>query len=119
MTSITDEQISKPLVSEPYTPGPWALHEIVGDFTHGIRANGEIVSGYVAFVNTRWAHPNQCAEQLANAKLIAAAPELLAALHDFEREISSRFGRDEDMSPQLRAVVRVARAAVAKAEGRS
>ncbi len=59
------------------------------------------------------------AEAEANDAVIAAAPDLLEALRSFEREITSRFGRDADMSADLRAVVLTARAAIARAEGRS
>lgn len=54
-------------------------------------------------------------EQREAALLIAAAPELLAALQNFEREISLRFGSITDMSADLRAVVVGARAAITKA----
>lgn len=63
-----------------HTPGPWKAEPITGAFGNvGIRANGENISGYVAFIETRWLPPAQREEQIANSLLIAAAPELLEA----------------------------------------
>lgn len=64
------------------------------------------------------------AEALKTAHLIAAAPELLAALIGLEAEISSRFGRDREkalgwMSEPLQNLIRASRAAIAKADGES
>ena len=46
----------------------------------GIRVTGPVVSGYTAIITGSWFHADQRAEQVANAKLIAAAPDLLTAL---------------------------------------
>lgn len=97
MTSQTDDLVA-------HTPGPWKLEETVGSFTHGVRACGKNVSGFVAFINTRWVHPEQCREQEANARLIAAAPDMLAML--------KRIPGADWTSDDVRAVI-------AKAEGRS
>lgn len=43
---------------------------------------GPVVAGCIAVVNLNWAHPDQREEQAANARLIAAAPDLLKALKD-------------------------------------
>lgn len=51
----------------------------------------------------------------ADATLIAAGPDLAFALKLFHDEITSRFGADSDMGPELRAVVDTARFALAKA----
>lgn len=64
-----------------HTPGPWAFTE--GDAER--RANSEVYKlGDKAFriaeVNCEWLNKKQRAEDLANLRLIAAAPELLAAL---------------------------------------
>lgn len=67
-----------------HTPGPWSVHQLTGSAFGdvGIRAEGKVVAGYVALMNTRWPHAGQQEEQRANAKLIAAAPELLTALDE-------------------------------------
>lgn len=79
---------------ERATEGPWRTETLVGDFCNvGIRARGERVSGYVAAVNTRWAHAEQQVEQRANADWIADARDrehriasaLLAADAEIER----------------------------------
>jgi hypothetical protein len=69
-------------MSAPHSRGPWTLQPLTGSTSGniGVRASGEHVSGYVAFVDTRWPHPEQQEEQIANARLIAAAPDLLNAL---------------------------------------
>lgn len=64
-----------------HTPAPWTLEPAAsGHCNFGIRVKGGHVAGFAAFINTRWSHPEQQEEQLANARLIAAAPDLLAAL---------------------------------------
>lgn len=65
-----------------HSRGPWTLQPLTGspNGNVGVRASGEHVSGYVAFVDTRWPHPEQQEEQIANALLISASPELLDAL---------------------------------------
>ena len=70
-----------------HTRGPWKLERLTGDNGIGIRVTGPVVSGYTAFIRTRWAHENQRIEQEANAQLIAAAPDLLDALHEARRAI--------------------------------
>lgn len=60
-----------------HTPGPWVCEPVTDGI--GIRARGPAVSGYVAIVGTNWGHDDQIREQQANALLISAAPDLLAA----------------------------------------
>lgn len=62
-----------------HTPGPWKLENLNGHML-GVRVEGPIVSGYVAFIDTDWPFQDQRDQQAANVRLIAAAPELLAAL---------------------------------------
>jgi hypothetical protein len=47
--------------------------------------------------------------------LLAAAPDLRAALHDLYEEINSRFCSDTDMTPELLRAIIASRAALAKA----
>ncbi len=58
------------------TPGPWrVIEDSPSECT--VRARGKVISGVVATVRLAWVHASQRAEQAANARLIAAAPELL------------------------------------------
>ena len=87
-----------------HTPGPWMSQGIVVFAPHEdhIIAEATYVGGKIGF--------NQA---VANARLIAAAPDLLAAL----RAIESAY--DGSMTP-LQAISRtmpVVRAAIGKAEG--
>jgi len=50
------------------------------------------------------------------ARLIAAAPELLAALAAIVKEIGPQFGINDDDTGTLHTVARIARAAIAKAK---
>ena len=53
------------------------------------------------------------AECLANARLISASPDLLAALVEYMRTCPA----DEDLTPAFQAATNAARAAIAKAIG--
>lgn len=88
-----------------HTPGPWELHKqstllMVGDCDWSLHT--EEAGAFLLFCH----HPDAPAK--ANAHLIAAAPELLAALKEVVA-ISDRKHDAWDM----------ARAAIAKAEGHS
>jgi hypothetical protein len=63
-----------------WTPGPWKLQRISEDRKFGVRVDGGNVVGYAAFISWDWPHYDQRVEQIANANLIAAAPELYEAL---------------------------------------
>lgn len=98
-----------------FTPGPWHLHSDGKQLL--VIARGPIISGCVACISTDWAHADQNAEQQSNAKLIAAAPELLAALKSVHREFEARerqFGSENPNVEPWHSVI----AAIAKAEGR-
>ena len=86
-----------------HTPGPWLVREPEDGELHEIYAEngGDLIC-----------YPVWTANQQANVPLIAAAPELLAALKDvcrFERFV-------QGMNPSVWPAVH---AAIAKAEGRS
>lgn len=64
-----------------HTRGPWTIDDCGSPHGRklGIRAHtGDHVAGYVAFVSTNWPHGAQVVQQETNARLIAAAPSLLA-----------------------------------------
>lgn len=94
-----------------HTPGPWHI-----DYAAAGGGNIQSVNGPVA--NTRWFGNTQkeALEDFANARLIAAAPDLLEALKDLARSLSDS---DEDGLTEYADVMVAARSAIAKAEGRS
>lgn len=84
-----------------HTPGPWtALRASV--------ISGPFVICPRVHAGARMSIDDSCAAAEANARLIAAAPELLAALEDC-REALRRAGADGEL--------RVVDAAIAKARG--
>lgn len=85
-----------------HTPGPWEVVEYEaeeGDFWKEIEPD-------VACVR-------KGREAIANARLIAAAPDLLAALKALAKEVFGCYGNAHQ------AQMDMARAAIAKAEGKS
>jgi hypothetical protein len=106
------------------TPGPWAL---TGDNSLQIVEwpGGPAELGYcIAKCVGGLVRPTETA--MANARLIAAAPDLLAhaqadisELKYFINNPSAWAHFDEDMSERLRAVVARARAAISNATGES
>lgn len=100
-----------------HTPGPWEHRGLT-------MISGRNVDGCMfTLANVTPAGDlHNAAECAANARLIAAAPELLAALRallpDVDHEIEQRKhgGNDEDWQ-ELDALSRAAHAAIAKAEG--
>ena len=91
-----------------HTPGPW--HVYGDDKTLIGAADGKMM---LAKTNHRhicqeWSRPVE--EAQANARLIAAAPELLVALKNLSAEMMFSTGREQ-------VFVEEARAAIAKARG--
>jgi hypothetical protein len=87
-----------------HTPGPWCLFKF-DDGWHVNQQNGP------GFVETVYRIEHRAAECEANAKLIAAAPDLLAALN----AMLTHMGMDED--EWNKPTFDQARAAIAKAQG--
>jgi len=105
-------------VSEKHTPGPWDLWvDKEGAFT--IRAEPE--DGMV--IAKRNVGTNDPAEGIANAHLIAAAPELLEALKSARQFIvnGTEYGYirmpDKDCPDSAHDTLPKIQAAIAKAEG--
>lgn len=119
--------LARPAMSEAkHTPGPWSFRTdgVTGD--NGIHADGTGIFAE-AFADIRRAGEDARDEAHANARLIAAAPELLAALKKLTAEMVGIGG----FGPEIRELVgntnwavltqrvQEAHAAIAKAEGRS
>lgn len=89
-----------------HTPGPWSLrHRPSGPWTVYVPAMSD--SGRERFYNGIWIHQG---DNEADARLIAAAPELLEALKLAQDWLST-----DDPEWEVRVAVD---AAIAKAEGR-
>lgn len=87
-----------------HTPGPWQVGDTWAGVTRFVERLGQ-QPGYVA--EARGSSPE---ERDANARLIAAAPELLAAL-----EVVRRSAAWSNLSLETQSLIC---AAIAKAEGR-
>jgi len=106
-------------MSEPkFTAGPWRVERSTGEHPYEIRSAGNEVAT-VALMNGR---PSPTLE--ANARLIAAAPEMHAAL----KAIALTLLRDAPIrdapsgtvtAESIKRAKEIARAALAKAEGRA
>jgi len=94
-----------------HTPGPWQSLPEECDKPY-IRIRGTVFGGRYKIANVitpsyEGVHEREAVETRANARLIAAAPELL----DFAKEWLARQGSDNNYMTEK------ARAAIAKAEG--
>ena len=92
-------------MSEKHTPGPWRRDAACG----GLAIESE-KHGNIGLVNLARA-------SMADARLIAAAPELLEALHEIAKG-EGAFSRDQltHATNTIEIMVEIARAAIAKAE---
>lgn len=94
-----------------HTPGPWGQHSI---FYH---INGADNEGICEVRTTYRTKP----EAEANARLIAASPELLESLKEISGCMRSWFdefgGRDEHQAVVLNTLIKNAEKAIAKATG--
>lgn len=96
-----------------HTPGPWESDGSGQIYTADQRLDIALVTHHP---NTKMPEP----EDLANARLIAAAPELLAALEAIRNDCED-FINDEDgpgAIETMQAMREAARAAIAKATGK-
>lgn len=100
-----------------HTAGPWKVMENAkGNFQHGIStANGAPVSAMIAYVDIKSVNTDKTA-RLANARLMAAAPELLAAMRDCLADLE-HYAATHGPGPDRRLIAY--RAAIAKAEGKA
>ena len=86
-----------------HTPGPWSA----SPYNNITSRNGTVAK-------TEQMPGNDENERIANAHLIAAAPDLLSAL----QEMISVFQDHEQYDEESAEVISMARAAIAKAEGK-
>ena len=91
-----------------HTPGPWAHHNTPTPFIY-VNAGGLPICQ----IYTSTAHGQSMGEQFANARLIAAAPELLEALQKMLPELRGL----SIVSDTAAEMLREAEAAIAKATG--
>lgn len=104
-------------MSAKHTPGPWA-HCTEGFPRPDVRAaNGRAVARTWMVCSgtpkTAAGYQARCEEDRANARLIAAAPDLLEALKQIEPILTRMYGPQAAELPPMQVV----RAAIAKAEG--
>jgi len=93
-----------------HTPGPWTLFDL-DEENPGCRWS-IVKGGPLAYL-----HTEPCDQGQANARLIAAAPELLAALEGAERVLSCKTVHvDEITGEALSPLMIEIRAAIAKAK---
>ena len=107
-----------------HTPGPWALDDKTGSITHGdvsfgapIGAGGFIVASHSVPCIPKHQSERLTNEHRANARLIAAAPNLLAALTSIMHLYDASVFLDAGRLPSSLLYFRDARAAIAKATG--
>lgn len=112
-----------------HTPGPWWIHPATDPRTGEARAGWDLIAenglriAYIHMNGPTDGGPTDLSEVLANRLLFEAEPDLLAALRaavPFVRDIAESDAGDDDSHPHAedaRKALRVARAALAKAEG--
>jgi hypothetical protein len=94
-----------------HTPGPWMIRPFRGGF---IRDSISICGTSIQEITALSAPPDRFHEQAANARLIAAAPELLALA---QAVIATYNAETTDSVLDFLPLVKQARAAIAKATG--
>lgn len=97
-----------------HTPGPWAT-DAVGEYVFADGGSHPVaqVRGYGHYCKMFGDEEQAVNRMSANARLIAAAPELLEALES----LYSRVRKDKDAKKWWEYEQKMARAAIAKARG--
>lgn len=98
-----------------HTPGPWETDR--GAYVHQI-GGGTVARAYAGGAAARTKEGK--AEEEANARLIAAAPELYAALRECEKELrllNVTLNGEQRPNTTMARAIETARAALAKVEG--
>ena len=102
------------MIKTKHTPGPWSINRAAATHVQDARERGIAACGGYYSTDAKLAMAD--GEQEANARLIAAAPELLDALRGLlAARDSTTMGRERELYEEW---IPKARAAVAKAEGR-
>ena len=102
-------------MSNTYTPGPWVCHSgMVYKDGPNVWPKGNENGIPIARMDREPDNGTFPVERDANARLIAAAPELLEALKEYDEAVRNKIG----IIPELRASYAKVVAALAKAEGR-
>lgn len=98
-----------------HTPGPWSVERVDYEL-HGMDASYEVTAGRRVVVQTHMreikSEGNFLAEDAANCRLIAAAPDLLEALEGIIAD-------DNPTLIELNERLEAGRAAISKARGQS
>jgi len=114
-----------------HTPGPWSYRKADDHDGYDIDSDNGAgpedwiglarVEKFADYAQDDDTEPARCAaESLANARLIASAPELLEALDSLTSEVDKRCTRGRiEGTTALALAVFAARAAIAKAKGES
>lgn len=105
------------MTTAAFTAGPWKAH-----FEEAYYVTGPDLGRVAMMCNLKGAHGlggrRSGDEAAANARLIAAAPELFDALKDLADDMSERFDLDSpSTNPGIKNTIAAARAAIAKALG--
>lgn len=102
------------MLGDKHTPGPWRVGTVSLHANHFLRESAPrcVMAGDEGEEPEDVAYVTLCEdeEMEANARLLAAAPDMLAALRDVEAHhvaLNGRIGRDESRSRTL-AIVREA-----------
>lgn len=103
-------------MTQPHTPGPWRISHLIPDLVKDTEGN-LIADCETTPHKLRPAPPKE--QDIANARLIAAAPDLLAACHALMRAeaMQTEGKRDGATMGQISLAIDAARAAIAKATG--
>ena len=108
-------------MTHSHTPGPWVMKTVptsvghchkIGPFPSTSKYREQVHA--CVYVDGLGLKPEDAPELLANARLIAAAPELLEALIGAIRKLEL-WGESEN--PEFFPELKAARAAIAKAKG--
>ena len=97
-----------------HTPGPWVVNDLYAE----TEIRGPQNSGAMICVMSPWGiAADEPDPQRANARLIAAAPDLLEALREYDAAFTEFDPDSRDSRHRMRLATIKARAAIARATG--
>ena len=101
-----------------HTPGPWTIHGSDNATPHVMRDGAADIHDLNKLICAMPAEISQSFNSWANARLIAAAPELLAALEHIAEGMKGRIVNGDMLTTMMKVdAERMARAAILKATG--